>query len=266
MSEYAGVASAMVGFLVFYWVIMLGVSVLMIIASWKVFEKAGEPGWAIFVPFYNSYVMFKISWGNGWYFLLTAVPALVFSGAYFSLIFSAIGAGLSSYSGSYFPFYSFMASFAWVIVLVILCWLMLLVVNIITYVKLAKAFGQGGGFACGLIFLSPVFICIIAFSKNIYYVGIPGKMPPYGQSGGNPSYGQAPNWQNPYYQPGGYQQPYSGASPNQYGPSQGWGWQAPEPPHDAASQQPGDCVKFCPDCGTPMKKDDLFCPRCGKPQ
>lgn len=30
---------------------------------------------------------------------------------------------------------------------------------------------QRAGFACGLIFLNVIFICIIAFNKNIVYVG-----------------------------------------------------------------------------------------------
>ena len=47
------------------------------------------------------------------------------------------------------------------------------VIAIITLVKLAKAFGKGGGWACGLIFLEPIFICIMAFDGNIQYVGVP---------------------------------------------------------------------------------------------
>lgn len=52
----------------------LAVAVLAIIGMWKIFEKAGEPGWAAIIPFYNTYVLFKITWGNGWMFLLLLVP------------------------------------------------------------------------------------------------------------------------------------------------------------------------------------------------
>ena len=38
-------------------------------------------------------------------------------------------------------------------------------------IGLSHAFGKGAGFACGLIFLNVIFICIIAFNKNIVYVG-----------------------------------------------------------------------------------------------
>lgn len=49
-------------------------AVLGIIATWKIFKKADEPGWASIVPFYNSYVLFKITWGSGWKFLLMLIP------------------------------------------------------------------------------------------------------------------------------------------------------------------------------------------------
>ena len=54
--------------------IALVIYVLIIVATWKVFEKAGKPGWAAIVPFYNQYVLFEITWGDGWRFLLMLIP------------------------------------------------------------------------------------------------------------------------------------------------------------------------------------------------
>ncbi len=34
--------------------------VLKIVANWKIFEKAGQPGWASIVPFYSNYIEFNI--------------------------------------------------------------------------------------------------------------------------------------------------------------------------------------------------------------
>lgn len=48
--------------------------VLVVIGHWKVFEKAGEAGWKSLIPFYSTYIEYKISWGNGWLFLLLLVP------------------------------------------------------------------------------------------------------------------------------------------------------------------------------------------------
>lgn len=45
----------------FMTVVYLAVAVLGIVAMWKIFEKAGEPGWAAIIPFYNLYVLFKIT-------------------------------------------------------------------------------------------------------------------------------------------------------------------------------------------------------------
>lgn len=66
------------GILTVYTVIALVICVLTIIAFWKVFTKAGKPGWASIIPFYSQYCMFDIAWGNGWLFLLTFVPCVNF--------------------------------------------------------------------------------------------------------------------------------------------------------------------------------------------
>ena len=38
------------------------IGVLMIIARWKIFEKAGEPGWKSIIPIYSEYVYCRIVW------------------------------------------------------------------------------------------------------------------------------------------------------------------------------------------------------------
>ena len=91
-----------------------------LIAMAKIFKKAGRPGWAVIVPFYNMYVLFDIAWGKGILFLLMFIPVVDF------------------------------------------------VILIMLYVKLAKAFGKGGGFAAGLILLCPIFILILGFGSARY--------------------------------------------------------------------------------------------------
>ncbi len=59
-------------------VIMLILCILMIISLWKIYEKAGEPGWASLVPLYREYILFEMTWDNGWLFLLTLIPVLGF--------------------------------------------------------------------------------------------------------------------------------------------------------------------------------------------
>lgn len=55
-------------------IIYLAVIVLVIASYWKVFEKAGEPGWAAIIPIYNIYVLLKITGKPGWWLLLYLVP------------------------------------------------------------------------------------------------------------------------------------------------------------------------------------------------
>lgn len=57
-------------------IIIFAVFILQIVAKWKIFSKAGEHGWAALIPFYNTYVLYKITWENGLFFLLSYIPCL----------------------------------------------------------------------------------------------------------------------------------------------------------------------------------------------
>ena len=56
----------------------LAIGVLMIAAMWKVFTKAGQPGWASLIPIYNIYVLCKIAGRPGWWVLLMLIPIVQF--------------------------------------------------------------------------------------------------------------------------------------------------------------------------------------------
>lgn len=56
----------MAGLGVFVMLFSFGISILIFIATWKLFEKAGEEGWKILIPVYNAYIIAKIGTGNGW--------------------------------------------------------------------------------------------------------------------------------------------------------------------------------------------------------
>ena len=55
-------------------IVCIVLGVILLVSMWKIFAKAGKPGWASIVPFYNLYVLYEISWGKGIYFLLLLVP------------------------------------------------------------------------------------------------------------------------------------------------------------------------------------------------
>ena len=57
-------------------IIWLAVAIFMIVATWKVFVKAGRPGWAVLIPIYNTYVFLKIAGKPGWWLILFFIPLL----------------------------------------------------------------------------------------------------------------------------------------------------------------------------------------------
>jgi hypothetical protein len=58
--------------------IILVIAVIMIAAMWKVFTKAGKPGWACIIPIYNYIVMCEIVGKPVWWFLLMICPCINF--------------------------------------------------------------------------------------------------------------------------------------------------------------------------------------------
>ena len=48
--------------------------VLVVAGIWKTFDKAGQPGWAAIVPFYNMYVLCQIAGRPWWWLLLMFIP------------------------------------------------------------------------------------------------------------------------------------------------------------------------------------------------
>jgi len=52
----------------------LVVGVIGVIASWKIFSKAGKPGWASLIPFYNVIVLLQIVGRPWWLLLLLMLP------------------------------------------------------------------------------------------------------------------------------------------------------------------------------------------------
>ncbi len=204
MSIYYIIMSMIDGFEAF---INLAVMVLTIIASWIMYAKAGEPGWAAIVPFYSSYVRFKIAGKKKmfWGYLVATIGIIV---GCIILMYEIIASGLSvmtsDYMGSYYDStYGYagsrigahMGMLIFAVILIIAAMIAAAVMNILCCVGLSHAFGKGAGFACGLIFLNVIFVCIIAFNKNIVYVGDGynsnnNYYNPYGSNGYGQQYGQ----------------------------------------------------------------------------
>ena len=66
-----GLMAAFGGMMLLVW---LAVLVIFIVGMWRVFVKAGQPGWAVIIPIYNVYVLLKIAGRPGWWLLLCLIP------------------------------------------------------------------------------------------------------------------------------------------------------------------------------------------------
>lgn len=73
-AEAAGAAAGVVGLVGF--LIWLAIVVLVIVGGWKVFAKAGQPGWAIIIPIYNAVVLLQICGRPIWWILLLLIPCV----------------------------------------------------------------------------------------------------------------------------------------------------------------------------------------------
>ena len=61
-----------------FWICWFAFVILMIAALWKVFTKAGQPGWAAIVPILNTYFLCKIAGRPGWWVILMFIPLVNF--------------------------------------------------------------------------------------------------------------------------------------------------------------------------------------------
>ncbi len=123
-------------------VVSIVMYVLMVVAYWNIFKKAGEPGWKSIIPVYNSYILFKISWSTV-IFWITLVIGFV----------TGILVNMDNTVAT---------------VIVSLLSIVTLVISVMQCYKLSKAFGHGVGFTLGLIFFSPIFMLILAFGSSQY--------------------------------------------------------------------------------------------------
>ena len=138
MSNSAALA-AVAGFLGVITMILVVCVVIGIIATWKIFTKAGEDGWKCLIPIYNQYILYKITWDVTYFWVILGIA--VVSAIVTVLKIPVIGTLLSIASA---------------------------IIGIIQLHKMSKAYGHDIGFTLGLIFLSPIFFLILAFGQSEY--------------------------------------------------------------------------------------------------
>ena len=55
-------------------IVLFAILVFVIASMWKVFTKAGQPGWAAIIPIYNTIVLLEIAGKPLWWLILLLIP------------------------------------------------------------------------------------------------------------------------------------------------------------------------------------------------
>lgn len=135
MSSVYDEIAFLIYFLVFIFLFVLAIGIIGSLGQWKVFKKAGNNGWAAFIPIYNSYVACQVAGVNTMWVWISLVAPIV------TAIITPL-AFISTIVSLYF--------------------------NVILSISMARSFGKSDGYAVGLILLGPIFYLILGFGDSKY--------------------------------------------------------------------------------------------------
>jgi hypothetical protein len=113
---------------------MIAFYVLIVVGLWKTFIKAGHPGWAAIIPFYNIYIWVQIAGRPTWWFWVILVGALL----------------------------GWIPIIGWILIIGI--WVM----SLLLALDVAKNFGQGTGFGILLWLFSGIMYLVLGFGDYQY--------------------------------------------------------------------------------------------------
>lgn len=155
-----GAAGAIVAFIAVFCIIFC---ILMIIANWKIFKKAGEPGWKSIIPIYNVYIMFKIVNMKNWFWWLLGISIIGYIVAMVNN--SAYLYGMNSVEAQVIDFNTIPVA---VLIVSLVEAAIYIWAGIVYCYRMSKVFGHGLGYTLGLIFLPNIFQLILAFGSSKY--------------------------------------------------------------------------------------------------
>lgn len=162
-----GQAAVVGGFLGTVLTVSIIMGVLLLIAGWKIFEKAGEKGWKILIPIYDVYILFKICGIKNWFWALFCVSIITSIMMFanmpeFEYVEDWTGYHISNLEvidWTQYPVY---------IAGITISSLVSIFATIVLAYKLAKVFGKGIGYTLGIIFFPNIFTLILGFGKAKY--------------------------------------------------------------------------------------------------
>ena len=164
----AAVAGGMLGAII---VGAIAIGIILLIACWRIFEKAGEKGWKVLIPIYNFYILFRICGLKDywfWTFFGVTIIASILMGINPPVMTETV-----SYTSTSITIVDNTTAIDWTqhvpyLIGAIISAGVSLAAAITIAIRLAKAFGKGLGFTFGLIFLSGIFYMILGFGKAKY--------------------------------------------------------------------------------------------------
>jgi hypothetical protein len=82
--------SGVLAFIMALWWIFLLLAIFIIVCQWRIYTKAGKPGWASIVPIYNLIVMMQIIGRPTWWVLLYFVSGIPVIGYIVAFVFNVV--------------------------------------------------------------------------------------------------------------------------------------------------------------------------------
>lgn len=116
--------------------LVLGIGVVSFVAWCQLLKKADRNWWGMFIPYYSTYLQYEVAGMPGTLWIIIAMNIL-------TLVLRT--PALLTING-----------------------IAMVIIHIVHSINLARSFGRSGGFACGLIFLFPIFLIILGFGSAEY--------------------------------------------------------------------------------------------------
>lgn len=122
--------------------------VLSMAGTAMLFRKAGLPGWKGFIPFYNTWNLFRLTWSTKYFWILSGLTAVT---AGLTILQNLLGGTAVLIAYAAIALNLWYAS-----------------VYIRSRLHLAAAYGRGIVVSLGLILFGPVFLLILGFGRAGY--------------------------------------------------------------------------------------------------
>jgi len=117
-----------------YLIFMIAIYVVTVVGLWKMYVKAGRPGWAAIIPIYNWWVWVEMIGRPRWWFWALVASVLL----------------------------------SWIPIVGVILGILMFVLYLMGCLDMAKAFGRGAGTGIGLWLLPFVFAPILGFGDAQY--------------------------------------------------------------------------------------------------